>query len=202
MGLSTLDDDAVGVRAGHQRAAAVADHAGGHVGEDMQPEHRLGLVPLEHAFLDHQRGTPLLARRGTLLGRLEQEHHRPRKLGTHRCERLGDAHEHGRVRVMAAGVHHTDGLVAVGGGGTRAERQIDLLGDGQCVHVRAQRDGRTGLAALEHTHHTGLGDAGLHLEAEALQVIGHDLRGAELAVGEFGVLVKIAPPTDHPRLAR
>ena len=103
---------------------------------------------------------------------------------------------------MAAGVHHTDGLVAVGGGGARAERQIALFGDGQRVHVGAQRDGRTGLATLEHTHHTGLGDAGLHLEAEALQVIGHDLRGAELTVGEFGVLVEIAPPTDHPRLAR
>jgi len=45
-------------------------------------------------------------------------------------------------------------------------------------------------------------DAGLDLEPEATQVLCDFLRGAELAVAEFRVLVQVATPRHHRRLQR
>ena len=98
--------------------------------------------------------------------------------------------------VVAAGVHHADFLPVVLRLHCRLERQVDFLGHRQRVHVRAQRDDRTGTTATEHTDHARVRDAGLHLEPELLQVLGHDLRCAEFAVAEFRVLVKVAAPGD------
>ena len=42
-----------------------------------------------------------------------------------------------------------------------------------------------------------MGDAGLDFQAEALQVPGDQFGGLVLAVGEFGVLVDVPPPSDH-----
>jgi hypothetical protein len=43
------------------------------------------------------------------------------------------------------------------------ERQVDLFGDRQAVHVGAQRHHRAGQRALQQAHHAGVGHAGAHL---------------------------------------
>ena len=50
----------------------------------------------------------------------------------------------------------------------RLERQVDLLGHRQRIHVGAQRDDRARAAAAEHADDAGRGDAGRDLEAELL----------------------------------
>ena len=104
------------------------------------------------------------------------------------------------VVVVSAGVHdpglltpfHIAFAVDLNG-------QIDLLGDRQTVHVRAQRHDWPGLAALENADH-GRGRAGhadLHFDAERSQVVGDELRGAGFLHAEFGMLMQVAPPGDH-----
>ena len=43
-------------------------------------------------------------------------------------------------------------------------------------------------------------DAGAHLQAERLEVLGDLAGGAELAVAQLGILVDVSPPLDHPCL--
>ena len=50
----------------------------------------------------------------------------------------------------------------------------------------------------EHGGGAGVRDAGAHLvQAQRAQVIGHDAGGAELAVAQLRVGVKVAPPGGH-----
>ncbi len=46
---------------------------------------------------------------------------------------------------------------------------VDLLGDGQRVHVGAQRHDRAGLAALQQAHDAGVRDVLAHLDAEGFR---------------------------------
>ena len=163
MGLPTLDDNTVGIRTRHQRTAAIADHAGRHVGEDVQPEHGLRSILLKHAFLDHQACATFFTDRCTLFCGLEEEHHRTRKFALHRDQRFGKTHQDGGVCVVSAGVHHADGFIAVGCGRFRAERHVCLFDHRQRIHVRAQGNRRPRAPALQHAHHRCLGDAGLDL---------------------------------------
>jgi hypothetical protein len=48
----------------------------------------------------------------------------------------------------------------------RLEGQIDLLGDGQRIHVGSQGHDRSRPAAAKHADDTRGGDAGRHLEAK------------------------------------
>ena len=59
-----------------------------------------------------------------------------------------------------------------------------------------KRDHAAGLAALQDADHAGDADAGLHLDAELLEMLGGERRGARLLVGELGMLVDVAPPGD------
>jgi hypothetical protein len=177
--------------------AAIADRAGVERAEHVQAEHGLGLEVAEDALLEHFLGAAFLAVRRTFLGGLEHEQDLARQLGLHRRQRLGHAHQDRGMRVVAAGVHHADGLAAEGRRGLRRERQIAAFGHRQRVHVGAQRDARAGLAALEHRDHAGGGDAGLHLEAELAEVLRDQLRRANLAVAQFGMLVDVATPGQH-----
>ncbi len=101
------------------------------------------------------------------------------------------------MRVVAAGMHHADLLAVPFGAHLRGKGQVHLLGHRQRVHVGAQRHHLAGQRALQQPDHAGVGHAGQHfIETQFAQVFGDDAGGAELAVAEFGVGVKIAPPGD------
>jgi hypothetical protein len=134
---------------------------------------------------------------GVFLGRLEDELDGALELVAHRDEDLGDTHQDRNVRVMPACMHHAGFGAVPFGAHCALERYVGLFGDGQCIHVGAQRDTRTGLAALEHSDNTGVGDLLLDLiEADALQMRGNQLRRFELAITELGIRVDVAPPGD------
>ena len=178
---------------GHDALLAPGDRADGQR-HHVQAEDRLHLRVGQRAFLDHQRRAPALADGRAFLCRLEDEHDRPGDLGAVAAEHLGRAHEHRDMVVVAAGVHHADVLAVVGAAHRRAEGQVHQLDHRQRVHVCAQCDHGARLAATQHADDAGVRHLRTHLEAEGAQVIGHELRGAELAVAEFRVLVDVAPP--------
>ena len=78
----------------------------------------------------------------------------------------------------------------------RCAKVVGLL-DRQRVHVGAQADGPRALARAQHAHHPGAADAAVHLEAERLELVGHDPRGARLLEAELGMGVDVAPPGGH-----
>ena len=43
-------------------------------------------------------------------------------------------------------------------------------------------------------------DAGPHFQAQALEVIGNELRGAHFAIGQLGMLMNVPPPFEHAGL--
>ena len=69
--------------------------------------------------------------------------------------------------------------------------------DRQRVHVRPQRHGTPGLAAPEHSHHAGPRHTGAHLQSQAAQVLGDQLRRPRFLVRQFRVLVDVSAPLDH-----
>ena len=81
------------------------------------------------------------------------------------------------------------------------ERDVDLLGHRQRVHVGAQRDHRPGLPPRRTPTTPVCGDAGAAPRARASRRwSATSFGGAELAVDELGVLVDVAPPGDDLRL--
>ena len=134
-----LDQERVGAR--HQRSGPIDDLAGGER-KHVQAEHRVDLRILEHALLDHLLGAAGLAWRRTFFGRLEDHLHRARQPILHARERGRGAEQDRHVVVVTARVHHA-GLLAVPLRlRRRLERQIDLLGDRQRIHVGSQRHDR------------------------------------------------------------
>jgi hypothetical protein len=106
------------------------------------------------------------------------------------------------VGVVAAGVHHADFASAVGRARRRCEGQSRLFGDGEGVHVGAQRDDRSVSAPAQHADHAGVRDAGAHLEPQSFEVLRDECSGAHLAVAELGVPVDVAAPCDDARMQR
>ena len=202
MRLAAGDGHRIAVGRGHQRPRAPGDGARLHAREDVQAEHRVGLGISERPLLDHRLGAPGLAGAGLEVGRaflggLEQEHDLAGQVLLHPREDLGGRHQDRHVRVVAAGVHDRDGLAAVGAGRLALERQAEIFLHRQRVHVGPQRNGRPGLAAFEDADDAGLGDAGLYLHAELLQMVGDDLGASHLGIAELGMLVEVAAPGQH-----
>ena len=166
----------------------------------MQPEHRLGVRILQRPLLHHQRRAAFFTLGRAFFGRLEEEFDRAGDLVAHAGQDFRHAEEDGHVRVVPAGVHHADFLPVVGRLHRRLERHVDLLDHRQRVHVRAQRHYASRLAALEDADYAGVRDGRLHLDAERFEAIGDQLRGAELAVAELGMLVDVAAALDDLRL--
>ena len=192
--LLALHDDAESVGGRHHRAGARADLADVRARIHMQAEHRFRLEAIEQAFGQHLRRATGFAGGRAFFGRLEDEHHFAGKIAAHRGQRLRDAHQDGGMRIMAAGVHHADGLAVVLRRDFRSEGQAGLFGHRQRVHVGAQGDARPGLAAFQYGDDAGMRDAGAHLQSERAQMRGDEFRGAEFAIAELGILVQVATP--------
>ena len=134
---------------------------------------------VEQAFLDHH---PRAAQ--PFLGRLEDEMHGAGEI-RRRGEMLGRAQQHGRVTVMAAGMH----LVGV----HRGVVELVLLLQVQRIHVGAQTDGLLARPlALQRADHAGRGQPTMDLDSPRLQLVGHDLRGPLLLEGGLGMAMDVA----------
>src|SRR5687767_6775755 len=102
------------------------------------------------------------------------------------------------MAVVATGVHDTDVLPLPGGASLGGEGNIDLLCNGQGIHVGAQSNDRTrATLALEHGHDARVGDTLPHIIAKLAQMLGHELCRATLLIAEFGMLMDITAPLDH-----
>ena len=124
----------------------------------------------------------------------------PRSVRLDLHQRLGHTHEHRGVRIVPAGVHDAHFLAAVVRLGGGAERHVGAFHHRQRVHVGAQRDRRTRLTGLQEARPRRCGRCRSPRPAELAQVLGDDLRGAHFAVGEFRVLMEVAPPGNDFRI--
>ena len=109
----------------------------------------------------------------------------PGRRGREAGQHLRRPEQHGRVGVVAAGVH--DALHPA------AEGEVVRLVEGESVHVRAQRDDAPRAAATEDPHDARLRHGVPHLEAQVAQALRHEVARPLLAVPELGVGVKVAP---------
>ena len=199
--LLAADHDLPGLRARHERPAAIADDAGVERRPRVPADRDLRLVlrrrcpsfSMSDAPPSSPGGAPSSAGWNT-------NNTLPRRLPLIFVSSFGDAHEHGRVRIVSAGVHDADLFAAVVRFGDRAERHVGALDDRQRIHVGAQRDGRSRLAgACSKRDHAGVRDAGLAPRGRGSRRCSATIfDGADLAVGKFRVLVKIASPGDAP----
>ena len=113
MSLASLDDNLQTVGRRHETAGAVVEGAFRHR-PGVQAKDGFGSVRrVEYTLADHQLRTTFLVGWRTLLGRLEYEFDGARNEVAVRRQNFGCAHEHGDMRVMAAGVHHVDFLAVV-----------------------------------------------------------------------------------------
>src|SRR5699024_1350553 len=113
----------------------------------------------------------------------ENEFHRAAKLLLHGGEHLRSAQEHGRVRVVPAGVHVAVPLRGVG--------QAGLLLRRERINVRAQGYAFAALSALYLAYEArGLKQAAGY--AHFAQLLGYALRRAELLEARLRVHVEVA----------
>jgi N-acetylmuramic acid 6-phosphate etherase len=175
------------VGAGHDGAGGDEGVAEREVGADVHAEH--GGDVLHGAILDHARRTAESLLIGSLLRRLEDEAHGTLQgPGTVRIgKQTRSAHEHGHVRVVAAGVHHA--------GRRRAPRDVTRFVNGQRVHVGAQRNDRCAGADLRYD--AGPTDAAANAEAGALDGIGSDAGRTLFPEGQLGMAVQITSHGDE-----
>ena len=116
----------------------------------MHPEHRLAGELLEQPVGEHRLGAA-----DPLFGRLEDEVHAALEIpGPGKVARRPE--QHGRVAVVAAGVHHA--------GRGRPVGEAVRLRDRQGVHVGAQADCPGRVADPQRSHHPGPPDTGGDLE--------------------------------------
>ena len=193
MGLTPGDRDLDPVSRGHDPARTPGERPR-LIRENVKSEDRVDPRIVEHALLHHQRGAALFARGRSFLCGLKDELDAARELGLESSQNVGGSQEDGEMVVVAARVHHAGLLARPLRGDVRLEGEVDFLRDRKSVHVRSQRDHGTGESAAEQADDTGLRDAGLHLESQRAQFVGHDLPSADLAVPEFGMLVEVAAP--------
>jgi hypothetical protein len=103
------------------------------------------------------------------------------------------------VCVVPAGVHHADRLPVELGLDGGSEGHVRPLGDRQAVHIGAEADHRSRLAALQYADDTGFRDARAHLDAHRPKLVGDKLGSGGLAVAQFRVCVDEAAPLDDLR---
>jgi hypothetical protein len=165
--LLAVHDDAESVRCRHQWPAPIANGTGAQR-PGVEREDGLRLEIPEELLLEHQRGAALFTLGRPFLGRLEDEDDGAWQLRLQASQHPRRAEERGGVHVVAARVHDADFLAVVGRALLRSERQVDLLGHRQRVHVGAQRHDAALLGAAQDAHDTGVRNPGPDLESEAL----------------------------------
>lgn len=188
-GMPALAVDADGEIAdvGEGFSIPVGEDADGQQRVDMQAQHGDGAV--EPAAL-HDQLPPRLAgyrtAHGAFLGRLEDEFNStPEGSFT---EQMGRPKEHGRMDVMAAGMHDP-----FGSGG---EGDAGFLPDGKRVHVGAENDGRP-LPFRQGADDTGEGNT-LRRDRQLGQALADEFGGFELGEAQLRVLMQV--PTDGDEL--
>jgi hypothetical protein len=123
---------------------------------------------------------------------LKEQLHGPGELVAAVHQQAGHAKQHGRVRVVAAGVHDAWCL--------RPVLDVVLLENRQGIHVGSQKDGfpPAWLPPADDPGHAGLRDASAHIfDAKRAQPVGHDPSRAHLLKRQLRMLVKIAPVCHH-----
>ncbi|MPM13105.1 hypothetical protein SDC9_59460 [bioreactor metagenome] len=172
---------AVGRR--HDGARAVEDRPGGGGGPAVDARH--GVNSFEGSFLHHGFGAGFQA---ALLGGLEQEAHRARYVIPDFRQHFRRPEEHGRVGIVAAGVHDAVLLRPVG--------KVVVLVHGKGVHVAPEGHPLSRLSAPEVGHHAAFGaaEADLHdVASDFFQFFDYRLRCFHFLPGDFGVCMKMMP---------
>ena len=106
---------------------------------------------------------------------------------------LGDitrrAEQHGRMSVVAAGVHAS--------GVFRTMRKIVFLLQRQSVHVGTQANGTPAAAFPQGTDHAGSRQAAMHFQSIGRELAGDDVGGASFMEGQFGMGMDIPANGDQ-----
>ena len=174
-----LEGDLPAVGGGQHGAGADGEAAGRDTRHVVHAVDGVAVELVEQAFLDHHAGAAQ-----PFFGGLEDEMHGAGEV-RFCCQMLGRAQQHGGVAVMAAGMH----LVGV----DRGVVEVVLFLQVQRIHVGAQADRLlAGTLALQGADNSGLGQPAMHLDAPALQLLGHDLRGALFLEGGLGMAMDVA----------
>lgn len=153
---------------------AARQRAGGQIGPHVEAEDAIHPVALEHAALAHRLGTT-----SRLLGRLKHKEHialNGARLLTDRTVDKGCRRKrHGHVSIVPASMH----LAGMG----RSERCPRCLGNGQRIHIGANRRGMRGANASVEESADAAGARMGHLAGERCQHaldIGDRLRKIEV----------------------
>ena len=154
---------------------------------DVLAYHGPHVVVGERLFGQHQRRASGVA----LLARLEESEKRPLEVAR-TIELLQDTHQHGRVDVVAAGVHHP--VVE------RAPRHVGLFADRQRVDVGAQDDRTTKIAAAFDACQDARAGDGAVGDAQPVERAGDEVVRPGLAEREFGTAVQRTAESDDVEL--
>ncbi len=106
-----------------------------------------------------------------------------------RASALAAPEQHRRVSVVAAGVHPA--FVRRRVGDARA------FGDVQRVHVGAQADRVVAASAAKHADDAGLGEPGMHVQADRFELVDDERARRRFLERRFGVRVDMMPPIAH-----
>ena len=183
------DDDLELIRRRHHRAGANGELAQGDAGHIVHAVNLIDAPAVHHAI-----GAHLAPPTATLFGGLKDHHG-----GAVKVARLGQvfgrAHQHGRMPVMATGMHLARGF--------RGILRPGLLMNRQRIHIGAQPNHPAlGVRlALDHRHHPGAANAFHHLvTANGTAELGHLGGGAVHIEQQLGVFVEIV--TDRGQLGQ
>ena len=182
VGALAPDHDLEGVEGGHHRPRPESEGAGGQSRPVVHAVDGLHGELLEQAVLHHDPAAAFV-----FLGRLEDEVNGALELAG-LGQVAGGAKQHGRVAVVAAGVHFSWGLRLVG--------DVARLLDEERVHVGAQPHRRP-VARAKRADDAGPRQAPVHGDAEFIQQPGDDAGRALLFEGCLGVGVQVPPPGGH-----
>jgi hypothetical protein len=179
------DGDVIARRHGRAIAEHKVPHR--HAGHVVHGKHGVAGVVLEQAIVHHADRAAT-----AFFGRLKNQVQRAVKFRRLR-DGFGCGQQHGRVTVVATGMHQALACAGpLGAGGFL---------NGQGVHVGADAELALAAAALQGAHHTRATQTAVHLVAPALQLGRHQVRGAVFFKRQLGVAVDVTPQLDeftHP----
>ena len=105
------------------------------------------------------------------------------------AEQVRGARQHGRVGIVAAGVHSLRLL--------RSKRKARVLGHWQCVHVSAQEHRRTGVDPAQGGDHTAGGFRAAHFEVQPIEGIKDGFPGTGQVESQLRMTVNLPSHGDR-----